>query len=75
MNGSAVLVAAIGIAACSHRPYIEPVPPNGIAIKSAQLGMYHKEVVTKKDPDTLFAPEARCAELHLTCISRRRCTA
>lgn len=57
MKNRLVLAAVVGIAACSHRPYIEPSPPNGIAIKSAQLGMYHKEVVTKKDPDTLFAPD------------------
>ena len=54
---SVFLIAAIGITACSHRPYIEPAPPNGIGIKSAQLGLYHKEIVTKKDPDTLFAPD------------------
>jgi hypothetical protein len=54
---SLLFIAGVSITACSHRPYIEPVTPNGIAIKSAQLGMYHKEVVTKKDPDTLIAPD------------------
>ncbi|HJP85509.1 MAG TPA: hypothetical protein VJ852_05945 [Gemmatimonadaceae bacterium] len=58
MKSFLVIVAAIGMTACSHRPYVEPMPPNGIAIKSAQIGMYHKEVVTKKDPDTLVAPDA-----------------
>ena len=53
-----LVVVALDVAACSHRPYVEPVPPNGIAIKSTQRGMYHKEVVTKKDPDTLIAPDA-----------------
>jgi hypothetical protein len=53
------LVAAVGsVVACTHRPvYVEP-SPNGVVLTSAKLGMYHKEVVTKKDPDTLVAPDA-----------------
>ena len=57
MKSCFLVVAAIGLAACSHRPYIEPSPPSGVVIKNAQLGMYHKEVMTKKDPDTLIAPD------------------
>ena len=61
MKSHAVLGGALCIsaaAACSHRPYVEPDPPHGVVLKSAKLGMYYKEVVTKKDPETLIAPDA-----------------
>jgi len=52
-----VAVTAIAIA-CTHRPiYVEP-SSNGVVLTSGKLGMYHKEIVTKKDPDTLIAPDA-----------------
>jgi len=53
-----VFVAAVGLSACSHRPYIEANPPNGVVVKSAQLGMYRKEIIAKQDPETLVAPDA-----------------
>jgi len=49
------LVAATTLAC--HRPiYVEPAT-NGIVLKGAKLGMYHKEVMEKKEPDTLVAPD------------------
>ena len=53
-----LVAAAAGLTGCSHHPiYVEPAP-NGVVLTSAKLGMYHKEIVTKKDPDTLVAPDA-----------------
>src|SRR4051794_12501818 len=50
-----VAVAAANAIACTHRPiYVEP-SPNGVVLTGGKLGMYHKEVMTKKDPDTLVA--------------------
>ncbi len=50
--------AAAGLAGCSQRPiYVEPAP-NGVVVTGAKLGMYHKEIITKKDPDTLVAADA-----------------
>jgi hypothetical protein len=53
-----IFVAAASVIACTHRPiYVEP-SPNGVVLTGGKLGMYHKEVMTKKDPDTLVAPDA-----------------
>ena len=52
-----VLFVAVSALACSRPLYVDPAP-NGVAISGAKLGMYHKEIVTKKDPDTLVAPDA-----------------
>ena len=50
------LVAAIALGC--HRPvYVEPAP-NGVVVKSDKIGMYRKEVIEKKDPDTLIAADA-----------------
>ena len=58
-NFVVVGVVAIGsVAACSRRPYIEPNPPNGVVVTNAKIGMYHKEIVAKRDPETLVAPDA-----------------
>ena len=51
------LVAMTALTACSRRPYVEPAP-HGVVLKSAQLGLYRKEVVTKQEPDTFVAPDA-----------------
>jgi hypothetical protein len=51
------LVAIVAIAGCSRPRYVEPTP-RGVVLKSAQLGMYRKEVVTKQEPDTFVAPDA-----------------
>ena len=49
------LVAAVALAC--HRPvYVEPAP-HGVVLKGAKLGMYHKEVMEKKEPETLVAPD------------------
>jgi hypothetical protein len=50
------LTAATALA-CHHPVYVEPAG-NGIVLTGARLGMYHKEVIEKKDPDTLVAPDA-----------------
>jgi hypothetical protein len=49
-----IVVSALGC----HRPvYVEPAT-NGVVLKTVKVGMYHKEIVEKKDPDTLVAPDA-----------------
>ena len=53
-----VALLALTAVACSRRPYLEPAPPHGVVVKSAKLGLYRKEVITKKDPDTLVAADA-----------------
>ena len=58
MKAFILVVTAAILPACSHRPvYVEPAS-NGVVLTNAKLGMYHKEIVTKKDPDTLVAPDA-----------------
>jgi len=58
VNGLVLLVAGAGVlAGCARPPYVEPAP-NGAVIKSARLGLYTKEVMTKKEPDTLVANDA-----------------
>jgi hypothetical protein len=58
LKGFLLVVAATILSGCTHRPiYVEP-SPNGVVLTGAKLGMYHKEIVTKKDPDTLVAPDA-----------------
>jgi len=52
-----VIVVAAGALACSRPLYVDPAP-NGVVVSGAKLGMYHKEIVAKKDPDTLVAPDA-----------------
>ena len=54
---SFLVVTLLAAAACMRPPFIEP-GPNGAVIKSARLGLYTKEVMTKKDPDTLVADDA-----------------
>jgi len=48
------IIAVIG---CVRSPYIDPAP-NGVVVSSGRLGLYTKEVMTKKDPDTLVANDA-----------------
>lgn len=52
-----VVIVAGALSACSRPGYVEPAP-HGLVLKSAQLGMYRKEVVTKQAPDTFVAPDA-----------------
>lgn len=50
-------VPIIAVVACARSPYIDPAP-NGVVVTSGRLGLYTKEVMTKKDPDTLVANDA-----------------
>lgn len=52
-----ILFVAVSALACSRPLYVDPAP-NGVVVSGAKLGMYHKEIVAKKDPDTLVAPDA-----------------
>jgi hypothetical protein len=52
-----LLVATAAFTGCRRPAYIEP-SPHGVVLKSAQLGLYRKEVVTKQEPDTFVAPDA-----------------
>jgi disulfide bond formation protein DsbB len=44
-------------AACGPRPPVIEPSANGAVIRGAKTGLYTKEVMTKKDPDTLFAAD------------------
>jgi disulfide bond formation protein DsbB len=52
-------LVAIGVfgAACGPRPPVIEPSANGAVIRGAKTGLYTKEVMTKKDPDTLFAAD------------------
>jgi len=55
-----VALAVLSLAAagaCARPRYIEPTP-HGAVVTSAKLGLYTKEVMTKKEPDTLVADDA-----------------
>jgi hypothetical protein len=52
-----IIVVAGSVLACSRPLYVDPAP-SGVVVSGAKLGMYHKEIVAKKDPDTLVAPDA-----------------
>lgn len=58
MMVKASALAATVVLACSPPAYIEPDPPHGVVVRASKQGMYIKEVVTKKDPDTFVAPDA-----------------
>lgn len=55
------LALAVGIltgsAANCARPFVEPAPRGGVAVKSARLGWYTKKVVAKRAPETLLADD------------------
>jgi hypothetical protein len=51
-----VLALAVAAIACA-RPFVVPTP-GGVAVTSGRLGLYTKEVITKKEPDTLVADDA-----------------
>ena len=58
MNGlAAAILPMLIVAACARPRYVEPTP-HGAVVTSAKLGLYTKEVMTKKDPDTLVADDA-----------------
>ena len=52
-------IGAIGvaIASCAPRPSVIEPSPNGAVIRGARTGQYTKEVMAKKDPDTLLAAD------------------
>jgi len=52
-----VIVSLVAVGACARPGYIEPTP-HGAVVTSAKLGLYTKEVMTKKEPDTLVADDA-----------------
>jgi len=51
------LAAFASLVACARPPYVSPAG-NGVVVHNARIGVYTKEVVTKKDPDTLMADDA-----------------
>jgi hypothetical protein len=52
-----VIFSLFAVGACARPRYIEPTP-HGAVVTSAKVGLYTKEVMTKKDPDTLVADDA-----------------
>jgi len=54
---SLMLVLLVSVVACMRPLYVDPAP-NGAVVKSAKIGLYTKEVMTKKDPDTFVADDA-----------------
>jgi len=57
MRLAQALTVVVSVVSCARPPYIEP-GSNGAVVRSARLGLYTKEVMTKKDPDTLVADDA-----------------
>jgi hypothetical protein len=55
---AAIIACVTVIAGCMRPPYVQPGPSGGAVISNARLGLYTKEVVTKKDPDTFVADDA-----------------
>ena len=55
---AAVGVSAILLVGCGPRPpVIEPSPNGGVVVRAAKTGMYSKNVMTKKEPDTLISDD------------------
>lgn len=58
MTKRALSLAAFSLlVACARPPYVSSAG-NGVVVHNARIGVYTKEVVTKKDPDTLMADDA-----------------
>lgn len=51
------ITGMMSVGACARPPYVEPAPNGGVVVRGARLGLYTKEVMTKKDPDTLVADD------------------
>lgn len=56
-NVLAFIGAICTAVACSSRPLVIEPAPNGAVIRNAKTGLYTKEVMTKKEPDTLLAAD------------------
>lgn len=49
--------AALLLSGCSARPPVIEASPHGAVIRNARTGLYTKEVLTKKEPDTFLADD------------------
>jgi len=49
--------SAISLVGCGPRPPVIEPAPHGAVIRAAKTGLYSKNVLTKKDPDTLMADD------------------
>jgi hypothetical protein len=52
-----VSVSAILVVGCGPRPPVIEPAPHGAVIRAAKTGLYSKNVMTKKEPDTLIADD------------------
>lgn len=52
-----LILAGIVVLACGPRPPVIEPTANGAVIRGAKTGLYTKEVMTKKDPDTFLAAD------------------
>jgi hypothetical protein len=48
---------ALWLSGCGARPPVIEATPNGAVVRGARTGLYTKAVMTKKEPDTLFADD------------------
>jgi hypothetical protein len=48
---------AIAMMGCGPRPPVIEPAPHGVVVKAAKTGLYTKEVMAKKDPDTFLAAD------------------
>ena len=49
--------AAVSMSACGPRPPVIEHTPHGAVVRDAKIGMYSKNVLTKKEPDTFLAED------------------
>jgi hypothetical protein len=54
---AAVSVSTILVVGCGPRPPVIEPAPHGAVIRAAKTGLYSKNVMTKKEPDTLIADD------------------
>ena len=57
MRCAALSIGAILVPACGPRPPVIEPAPHGAVIRAAKTGLYSKNVLTKKEPDTLMADD------------------
>ena len=58
VKGSILLsMACVTVFACGPRPPVIEPSANGAVIRGAKTGLYTKEVMAKKDPDTFLAAD------------------
>ncbi len=51
------VAAAVAVSACGPRPVVIEPTPHGAVVRDAKIGMYSKNVLTKKEPDTFLAED------------------